>query len=53
MNADVIKALVEHNQTIFEEDLPYVHKPGQILNMNEKHETNRKILFRFLENFFE
>jgi GMP synthase (glutamine-hydrolysing) len=53
MTADGVKDLVMQNQTIFEEDLPYVHKPGQFLNMNEKHEINRKILFRFLDKFFE
>lgn len=52
MTVEGVKALVEHNQTLFEEDLPYVHKPGQFLNMNEKHEINRKILFRFLDKFF-
>lgn len=53
MTAEGVKALLKHNQTIFEEDLPYVHKPGQILNMNDHHEMNRNILFRFLDKFFE
>ncbi|MCF8368058.1 MAG: type 1 glutamine amidotransferase [Bacteroidales bacterium] len=53
MTAIGVKALVEQNQTLFEQELPFVQKPGQILNMNEKHQINRTILFRFLDKFFE
>jgi len=52
MNPEGVIALIEHNETLFEEDLPFVQKPGQMLHMNEIHESNRKILFQFLDTFF-
>ena len=52
MNPEGVIALIEHNETLFEEDLPFVQKPGQMLHMNEIHEANRKILFQFLDTFF-
>ncbi len=52
MTAEGVINLIEHNQTLFEEDLPFVQNPGQMLHMNEIHEANRKILFQFLDTFF-
>ncbi|MCB2220856.1 MAG: type 1 glutamine amidotransferase [Bacteroidetes bacterium] len=53
MNPDGVVALIEQNETLFGEDLPFVQKPGQMLHMNKYHASNRKILFQFLDTFFE
>lgn len=53
MNPEGVIALIEHNITLFEEDLPFVQKPGQMLHKNELHDSNRRILFQFLDTFFE
>jgi GMP synthase-like glutamine amidotransferase len=53
MTPEGATALVEHNQTLFDEDMPFVQKPGQMLHLYENHEKNRKIMFRFLDTFFE
>lgn len=48
-----LTALIEQNQSLLGEDLPYVQRPGQMLHLNENHETNREILYRFLNQFFD
>ena len=53
MTPEGLISLIEHNQTLFEEDFLFVQKPGEMLHMDEVHESNRKILFRFLDAFFE
>jgi GMP synthase-like glutamine amidotransferase len=53
MKPEGVISLVEHNQTLFEENLPFIQMPGEMLHMNSEHEHNRKILFRFLDQFFE
>ncbi|MBN2174172.1 MAG: type 1 glutamine amidotransferase [Bacteroidales bacterium] len=53
IKSEGVMALVEHNETLFKEDLPFTQKPGQMLHMNKYHESNRKILFQFLNIFFK
>lgn len=52
MKPEGIKALIEHNENLFNEVLPFVQNPEEIIKSNGSFELNKSILFNFLDRFF-